>query len=41
MFRTFNMGVGLVLVCAATEADACLSHLRTTGERAWVIGRVT
>lgn len=40
MFRTFNMGVGLVLVCAPQDADACLSHLRTSGEQAWVVGRV-
>src|SRR5207253_1874964 len=26
MFRTFNMGVGLVIICAATDAEAIHSH---------------
>jgi phosphoribosylformylglycinamidine cyclo-ligase len=38
MFETFNMGVGLVLVVADTEADAIVSGLRDAGEDAWVLG---
>jgi phosphoribosylformylglycinamidine cyclo-ligase len=36
MFRTFNMGVGMVIVCAATDADT----IRNAIERCYVIGRV-
>ena len=36
MFRTFNMGVGLILVCAAPDADAALSALRPAS--AWLLG---
>ncbi len=41
MFRTFNMGVGLVLVCARTDADATVEVLRGMGEAAWIVGEVT
>ena len=40
MFRAFNMGVGLILVCAATDADDVLDRLRSAGEPAWLLGRV-
>ncbi len=40
MFRAFNMGVGLVLVCAPDDADDILDHLRAGGEAAWGLGRV-
>ena len=32
MYRTFNMGVGMVLVIDAAEADAVREHLRAAGE---------
>jgi phosphoribosylformylglycinamidine cyclo-ligase len=41
MFRAFNMGVGLILVCAPTEADTVLTKLRDGGEAAWHLGEVT
>ena len=34
MFRTFNMGIGLVLVVAAADAEAVLGALRAAGEAA-------
>jgi len=37
MFRTFNMGVGLILVCAPAHAAALASAL---GPDAWLLGRV-
>ena len=37
---TFNLGVGLVIVVAAGDADAVLSRLATNGERAWRLGQV-
>ena len=41
MFRAFNMGVGLILVCAASHADDVLARLRAAGERPWLLGHVT
>jgi phosphoribosylformylglycinamidine cyclo-ligase len=41
MFRTFNMGVGLILVCDAGTAPDLLRALQGLGERAWIIGEVT
>jgi len=40
MFRTFNMGIGLVLVVPPTEADQAVAALKTNGEAAYVIGEV-
>jgi phosphoribosylformylglycinamidine cyclo-ligase len=41
MFRTFNMGVGMIIVCAAQDAEAIKSHLQARGEACYEIGRVT
>jgi phosphoribosylaminoimidazole (AIR) synthetase len=41
MFRTFNMGVGLVLACAPANADALMARLRAAGEAPWLIGHTT
>jgi phosphoribosylformylglycinamidine cyclo-ligase len=40
MFRTFNMGVGYVVVVPAAQADAALAALRGAGETAWAIGEI-
>ncbi len=40
MARTFNCGVGLVMVCAKADADAVISRLAGMGEQAWVIGEI-
>ncbi len=40
MFRAFNMGVGLVIVCAPENEAAVLSTLGASGESAWRIGEV-
>ena len=40
MFRAFNMGVGLILVCARRLIAAVLSALHASGEPAWPLGRV-
>ncbi len=40
MWRTFNMGVGMILVVARDDADATLSHLTDCGHTARVIGEV-
>jgi phosphoribosylformylglycinamidine cyclo-ligase len=40
MLRAFNMGVGLILVCAARDADAAIAALTASGEPAWRLGEV-
>ncbi len=40
MYRTFNCGVGMVLVVNPTDSDAILSRLRELGETANVIGKI-
>jgi phosphoribosylformylglycinamidine cyclo-ligase len=40
MRRTFNCGVGMVVVVAAADADAAINALLAAGEDAWRIGRV-
>jgi phosphoribosylformylglycinamidine cyclo-ligase len=41
MFRVFNMGVGMIAVVSASEADDVQARLRDRGEAPWVLGRVT
>jgi phosphoribosylformylglycinamidine cyclo-ligase len=42
MFRTFNMGIGMVLVCAPADVDGIQARIAETGEsNATIIGRVT
>ena len=40
MFRTFNMGVGMILAVAPGAVDGVLTSLREAGEDAWVMGEV-
>jgi len=40
MFRTFNMGLGLLLVVPRGSAAAAVRLLDSTGERAWVVGEI-
>lgn len=40
MYRTFNCGIGMVLVVDAVEAEKTLGILRATGESAWHIGTI-
>jgi len=40
MFRTFNMGVGMVVITDARSADAVMSSARAAGVEAWLAGRV-
>jgi len=41
MFNIFNMGIGMVVVLDASEADKAVAILESHGEKASVIGRVT
>jgi phosphoribosylformylglycinamidine cyclo-ligase len=38
--RTFNMGIGMIAVVAADDADAALALLAERGVTAWVCGTV-
>ena len=40
MFRTFNMGVGMVVICSPGDAAAVKKHLEGLGEKAYAVGRV-
>lgn len=40
MLRTFNCGIGLVLVVSADTADAVIAKLKTLGEQAWDLGSI-
>jgi phosphoribosylformylglycinamidine cyclo-ligase len=38
MYRTFNMGVGIVVICAPSDQKAVLSAASATGLEGWKIG---
>ncbi len=40
MYRTFNMGIGMVLAVTKNDVDDILSRLSGLGEQAWLIGEV-
>jgi phosphoribosylformylglycinamidine cyclo-ligase len=40
MYRVFNMGIGLILVVPAQEAEAVVLSANQEGETAWIIGEV-
>ncbi|MBR6729054.1 MAG: phosphoribosylformylglycinamidine cyclo-ligase [Clostridia bacterium] len=40
LYNTFNMGIGLVMAVDKEKADAVVSHLKSMGEQAYVIGEV-
>ena len=40
MFNTFNMGVGMTVTVAESDADEAIRILREAGEDAYVIGRI-
>jgi len=41
MYRTFNMGIGYVIVAPEENADTILNTVREQGENAWIIGQVS
>lgn len=41
MYRTFNMGVGMVIICARQNTESVQSHFKTRGETCFSIGNVT
>lgn len=40
MYRTFNCGVGMILVMDANDADKAIEHLNAAGENAFVLGEI-
>ena len=40
MFNTYNMGVGMSVVCAKEDADKAVEILRENGEDAYIIGEI-
>jgi phosphoribosylformylglycinamidine cyclo-ligase len=40
MYRVFNMGVGMVAIARATDADEIIGAARVAGVIAWVMGDV-
>jgi phosphoribosylformylglycinamidine cyclo-ligase len=40
MYRTFNMGIGMVVVCAEADAPKIKNHVESTGEACYEIGLV-
>ena len=41
MFRTFNMGVGMVVIVAETQAAEVLAAAKSANVRAWELGAIT
>ncbi|HEX8072959.1 MAG TPA: phosphoribosylformylglycinamidine cyclo-ligase [Pyrinomonadaceae bacterium] len=40
MYRTFNMGVGMVVVCAPSDVEAIKAHVLAQGTEVFSVGRV-
>jgi len=40
MFRAFNMGVGMVLICDQLDTEKIISHLHSIGELCYTIGAI-
>lgn len=40
MFRTFNMGIGLVIILGKDDLDIAQKHLSHIGQRSWPIGEI-
>lgn len=40
MYRTFNMGVGMVIICSPPDVASIQAHIQSHGEHCYEIGRV-
>jgi len=41
MFRTFNMGIGMVIICAQEDADQIAFRMRERDFKCFEVGRVS
>ncbi|MFV0388093.1 MAG: phosphoribosylformylglycinamidine cyclo-ligase [Pyrinomonadaceae bacterium] len=41
MYRTFNMGIGMVVICSEADKTAIIEHIEANGEKCFEIGKVT
>ena len=41
MYRTFNCGIGMIVVVPATQLEDAISLLTAEGENAWHVGNIT
>jgi phosphoribosylformylglycinamidine cyclo-ligase len=40
LYQVFNMGIGMVSIVSADQADAVLKFIRAQKHKAWLIGEV-
>ena len=40
MYRTFNCGVGMVVIVDADQAEAAIEAFTAQGENAWLLGHI-
>jgi len=40
MYSTFNMGVGMMIIVSAEDADTAIKTLKAAGEDAYIVGRI-
>jgi len=40
MFRTFNMGIGMVIVVSPSDMDKLMNHLNSQEEKSYIIGNI-
>ena len=40
MYRTFNCGIGMVVIVDSTDADTCIEHLKSEGLESYNIGSI-
>jgi formyltetrahydrofolate-dependent phosphoribosylglycinamide formyltransferase len=40
MYRTFNMGIGMIVACAPEDVDHAVDTLAASGEKSWLIGEL-
>ncbi len=40
MYRTFNMGVGMVIICSSSDVASIETHIQSRNDRCYEIGRV-
>lgn len=39
-FKTFNMGIGMILICHSKDKEKVATHLHKKGEKYWILGEI-